>query len=367
MIMVEQRKYYKLSLRTLSPVHIGSGEKAGTKDFIFENGEYYFPDMIKLYREIVNHGEQVVDNYDIFLLGQGNGNRLINFLKENQIKNRNFGGYKIKAHGYEEAEKQQTDKSPIVKLGRMKEVSLFIKDPYGKPYIPGSSMKGAIRTILVNQYFKKDNNRRNSKAIPWGSQHEKRYFDTFNNIRVGDSQTIDIDKLVLAQKTDFSKTKGIDTPLPLTRECIKPLTLITFPVTAVGVEAIQIMDNLMKYAKQHYQEYETLFLNEFPDELNQNSINAPLTNLAPIYLGAGAGLWTKVILSESKNIMKIVSDRSPYKMKMKGKGTLKLTRVGTIRYKLKGKSYALIDNHFNLSEMGRCGFSLKEVERGLKI
>ena len=29
-----------------------------------------------------------------------------------------------------------------------KEISLFVKDVYGKPFVPGSSLKGALRTIL---------------------------------------------------------------------------------------------------------------------------------------------------------------------------------------------------------------------------
>lgn len=44
-----KKQNYEFVLHTLAPVHIGSGVKATSKEFIQENGEYYFPEMDKLY------------------------------------------------------------------------------------------------------------------------------------------------------------------------------------------------------------------------------------------------------------------------------------------------------------------------------
>ena len=42
-------KTFKFTLRTMAPVHIGSGEKYTSQEFIYENDSFYFPDMGKFY------------------------------------------------------------------------------------------------------------------------------------------------------------------------------------------------------------------------------------------------------------------------------------------------------------------------------
>ena len=51
------------------------------------------------------------------------------------------------------------------KLGTINEVAKFIRDPFGSPYIPGSSLKGAIRTILMNT--NPDWNNKNAVDFSW--------------------------------------------------------------------------------------------------------------------------------------------------------------------------------------------------------
>ena len=72
-------------------------------------------------------------------------NRLISFLDDNRVLDRDFGGYRIVETGLE-IDKNNRD----FKLGTINEVAKFMRDPFGSPYIPGSSLKGAIRTILMN-------------------------------------------------------------------------------------------------------------------------------------------------------------------------------------------------------------------------
>ncbi|UUX33730.1 type III-A CRISPR-associated RAMP protein Csm5 [Fundicoccus culcitae] len=361
--MVINRKYYTLHLKTLSPVHIGSGVRTTSKEFIFENDNYYFPDMVKLYSELEKLGDEKVERFEQFMIrNHSNEARLTDFLNNNKIKTRDFGGYSINSSGYEESKAEQTGKTHEKNRAKLKEIHRCIKDPYGKPYIPGSSLKGAIRTILVNQKFKKDNRGRgkyteaNYNAIPWGSKKNQPFFDIFNNIRVSDSDSVELDRLILAQKIDFSKKQNVDSPLPLTRECIKPFTNIFFTVTAVGDEAIDLMDNYSEMANSQNNEYENFFLSEFPSDLKQ----AKMKNT--IYIGAGSGLWTKTLLSESNNIIKEVNYRAPKKMNMVGKGTLKLTRGPNVVYKVNGNQRKLVNNKLNLYEMGKCAFVLKEKE-----
>lgn len=43
--MKNDYRTFKLSLLTLAPIHIGNGEKYTSKEFIYENKKFYFPDM----------------------------------------------------------------------------------------------------------------------------------------------------------------------------------------------------------------------------------------------------------------------------------------------------------------------------------
>lgn len=359
-------KRYLFTLRTLAPVHIGSGEIYTQKEYIYENKQYYFPDMGKLYQAIVKHGDPAVAKFEGFLMQSGNKNslqkpRLSNFLNDANIKDRDFGGYYIKATGQEISEEQVKNQhgkpTGQMRSGNLNDIASFIKDPYGNPYIPGSSLKGAIRTILVNEKFKKDNNKDNRFNIPWGASNNKPFNDIFNNIRVSDSQALAPTDLILAQKIDFSKIKRVPNPLPIHRESIKPFTEVNFTITVVGEEAISLMDNLGAMARSHDKEYQSFFLTDFPEKYNQEFVQPPL------YLGAGSGVWTKTLLSESDTVMKSIRRRTERtKTKMVGKGVLKLTKAQNVKYRFKDSIRVLVKNDQNFFEMGKCMFVIKSID-----
>ncbi|WP_413770067.1 type III-A CRISPR-associated RAMP protein Csm5, partial [Vibrio vulnificus] len=102
-----------------------------------------FPDMPTLYKRMCELGLQ--EDFEEYLMGKGKRD-LRAFFDQHQIKETDFGGYRIKETKYETEVK-----------GKLNNIVTFIKDAYGNPYIPGSSLKGAIRTILVNRHFHTDN------------------------------------------------------------------------------------------------------------------------------------------------------------------------------------------------------------------
>ena len=363
--MQRQTKRYQFILRTVAPVHIGSGETYTPKEYIYEKGQYYFPDMGKLYQEIEKAGEAKVTMFEGFLMQNGSQGsrqspRLINFLRDSNIPSRDFGGYAIKETGHEVAEtsanRHGSQSTVPTRVGRLNEVAAFIKDPYGNPYIPGSSLKGAVRTILINEVFKVDNNRNARFAIPWGAQRDRAFSDIFHDIRVSDSQPIPTEKLILAQKWDYSAIKGEARALPVHRESLKPFTEVLFTLTAEGAEAISLLDSLGKYANQHYAHYKEHFLNDFPDRYIQSHVQYP------IYLGAGSGVWTKTFIDEAKKNKEAFSRG---KMRMVRNGVLKLTKAPNVAFMVKAERRNLIANPDFFYEMGKCMFYLKEFnERG---
>lgn len=327
--MEQQYHEYQLRLLTLAPVHIGDGEKYSAKNYIYEDNQYYFPNMGKLYLNLNNQQKESFEGF----LASPRHDRLIDFLHQENIANRDFGGYKIKATGFE-----------TEKHGRLNEIQTFVKDPYGNPYIPGSSLKGALRTILVNEKFKTD-------QINWGGND-----DIFNEIRVSDSDPIDFEKLAIVQKWDLNRKKTDPKALPLFREALMPMTKVNFTITTSTERAAKLIDSLMECAKQFYRRYHERFLKDFLDSYLQKNVRAPL------YLGAGSGLWSKV---DHHNVdIRQIQRRTPRKMKMKGNGVLKLTKYAQTSYFVKKNGervkWPTIRNKFGYYEMGKCGFKIIE-------
>ncbi|MFJ6942692.1 MAG: type III-A CRISPR-associated RAMP protein Csm5 [Limosilactobacillus mucosae] len=325
---------YRLRLIAMAPVHIGSGETYTAKNYIYENENYYFPNMGKMYLKLRQY-PGVVEAFEKFLVNPSRrSNRLVDFLHQYKIMDRDFGGYKIPETGYESA-----------KRGHLNEIHAFVKDGYGNAYIPGSSLKGALRTILVNERFGNDN-------IAWGGVD-----DIFNEIRVSDSEPISVDKLRIVQKWDLNRKKFEPKGLPLFREAIRPQTKIDFTITTTTVRAEKLIDQLPQMAKRFYERYEKQFLCDFPDKYVQ-----PNHFLAPLYLGAGSGLWTKVDYEHVD--LRGIQRRSYWKMKLKGKGVMKLTcyKRQSLKQIENGKQvkYMLINNDDHYYEMGKCGFKLQK-------
>ena len=130
-------KNYTIELTTLAPVFIGSGEQLGKKEYIYNKYEKkaWIFDRKTLYKHILE--ENLSDAYERYMLGK-NGDLYV-WMKENNISK---SKYSIWA-------KYCLDCSYAELSERNRDISLFVKDPHGLPYIPGSSLKGAIRTVLL--------------------------------------------------------------------------------------------------------------------------------------------------------------------------------------------------------------------------
>lgn len=343
-------KRYELNLITLAPVHVGSGEVRSSREFIYENKAYYFPEMDKVYLALNRKNPLLAKNFEDYLYynsqNKHKSKRLIEFFREKQIRDRDFGGFTIKETG-EEVDGNNTGN------GRLNEVHLFMRDANKNAYIPGSSLKGGLRCIFESEYFK-------SSRIPWGAKKGKPFNDIFNNIRVEDSAPISTKSLAIVRKIDYSLEKGEPHSLPTYRESLRPLTSIKFHITAVD-SGIKLMNELVRLSQKRYERYTDFYLKHYPSEYVQN--NFP--GYGSLYLGAGSGLWTKFNLSDQKSVREIINEkqniRNP-RMRMKGKGVFKLTRYPDKRVKFGKNMVSLINNQKNYYEMGKCNFFIKVVE-----
>ena len=371
--MKTKYRKFKLTLWTLGPVHIGSGQLHTAREYILEGDEYYFPDMTLLYDELIKRG--IDEKFQKFLIDSENKtNRIRDFLAEHGITKRDFGGYRLKATGLENPkEENATRNQETTNPGEINGVHQFMRDCYGNPYVPGSSLKGAIRTILMNTHwhstdFKQENKKgeivENKKAIPWGPTRRQRYKelepfdDIFNEIRVSDSQPLTNDDLILVQKWDFTPDDTKPHSLSIYREALRPGTKMEFEIiTALGFKdgrAGELVASLGEYAQKFYfgvtedegyEGYKDFFLKKFPNHLIQNNLSYPL------YLGGGSGAWTKTVFRQADG------EVQKRHKKMSERGALKLTKAPFLT--VEGE-IELINNAENFYEMGKTCFTITE-------
>ena len=360
--MKTEYRTFQFSLLAMAPIHTGSGDKYTSREFIYEDGYFYFPDMGKFYNRMVEKGyDQKFERFLQERKPRASNNRLISFLLDNRISDRDFGGYIIKETGLETEENDNDSK-----LGAINEVVKFMRDPFGTPYIPGSSLKGAIRTILMNTNPDWNNKKvvdtrgkrpkENKNMISWGAKKGKEFNDLFNAIRVSDSKPFSNESLILVQKWDCSAKSLKVKPLPLYREAIAPLTKVEFTITTTTAEAATLIEKLEDKALEFYKGYNNFFLKDFPEDKIQDNIDYP------IYLGAGSGAWTKTIFKQANGI---IQDRhkKPVQTKMKGKGVLKLTKAPILKQDDSVQPSKLIKNDESFYEMGKANFMIKEITK----
>lgn len=353
--MKTEYRTFQFSLLSMAPIHIGNGEKYTSREFIYENGYFYFPDMGKFYNRMVEKGyDQEFERFLQETKPSARNNRLISFLLDNRISDRNFGGYRIIETELETDNKQ-------LRGGALNQVSKFMRDAFGNPYIPGSSLKGAIRTILMNTNPDWNNKnvvkdkKENKSLIPWGAKKGQNYDDLFNAIRVSDSKPFSNESLILVQKWDCSAKTSLAKPLPLYREALTPGKIINFKITTTTKEAGELIEKLGEKAFEFYNDYKIFFLKDFPENKIQPNIQYP------IYLGAGSGAWTKTLFQQADGILQ--KRYSRMKTKMVGKGVLKLTKAPRKSVKTTQATRKLIINDESFYEMGKANFMIKEFTK----
>lgn len=126
----------KIKLNIITPVFIGSGEDYYPQDFfIDEDDRFYFIDRERFLKTIEKKGL-----FEEFLQVSGDIGRLLGFIDDNFEKSA--------AKDVVDVEKEVADE---LFETYSRPIKAFIKDGYYfKPYIPGSSLKGAIRTAILD-------------------------------------------------------------------------------------------------------------------------------------------------------------------------------------------------------------------------
>ena len=137
---------HKFNLQVFSPLTIGSGaELSPYADFFLRNGKAYYVNQQRIERKLEKE-PHLIDVYVREIRRGMDNNRsdfdLYDFLEEElNIDTSTFASAKVFGYSFEDDNSQQKN-----------EVKQIIREAE-KPYIPGSSLKGAIRTAMLYDWL----------------------------------------------------------------------------------------------------------------------------------------------------------------------------------------------------------------------
>lgn len=303
---IKNYKVYRMSLTTLSPIFIGSGEELNKSMYVYNNREIMIIDERKLIKELLLRKGL----YEGFLNECYSGNlNLTNFLEKHLNGYKDMDIYKYKIMSY----------SDVKTNSKFNNINTFIKSSNGKPYIPGSSIKGAIRTAIIygeimnnknkyNNIFKDIVNYRNKYNEGYIVDNISNHFNIkniFKNIAVSDTNDINIDNLCICKRYDISNHIEVGHELPIYMELLKPCLKFNFLLTLYSSFSI---NDLSKYFNNFYNynmNDNTLYsnylsiINVFRDKAVKNPHNLYLNydNMIPnIFIGGVNGFLTKSVI-----------------------------------------------------------------------
>jgi CRISPR-associated protein Csm5 len=151
----------KLKLHTISPVHIGSGKSLEPFEYIIDNDIYYRLDQKKAFNLALQKHPDFPDKFSKWL---EDTDRKLHKTKDNAEQSRirsNFNfkyfceyvlqDYELSERIIKEAYSYKCD-LPFGLQGK-KQVNELLKEENNKIFIPGTTIKGAIRTILMWRAF----------------------------------------------------------------------------------------------------------------------------------------------------------------------------------------------------------------------
>jgi len=314
---------FRVSLTTVSPVYIGASnaEKLSKRECIFDrnNGILYIPDLPQLIEAIEKKGR--LNDFETFLLQeqsqQGDRVTLRDFLRNINLPlqpDAPWVRYRL-----------QTASAEYTAFNT---INCFIKNAQGQPYIPGSSIKGAIRTALLAARSREEDLLRmtqNAEMNPknkWPGPEEyplrslrfiteeRKRNDAVNDllraVQISDSSPFSLDSLVVCKKLELSSngevhgdTQGARTGRsspPLYRECLLPEEETHFYITIDNNIARGLLS--LDQITQALEAWFALQRKRYDDQFQWDTV--PLHGMdcpgIPIILGGGVGFQSKSLV-----------------------------------------------------------------------
>ena len=308
---------FDLILKTRSPIFIGCGKSITKKEYIFDSSknEVRFLDEEKFFTYLAEH--DLADAYEGYIM-EKNGRDMRDFLQnvcrisESELESIT----RVRISGADAADARHS----------LKAIHRFVRDGWGNVYIPGSSIKGALRIALLKAMILKDQKpnaesaqylRELEKAVDSADRKmdthppfDEMYFHTLKlkraqdgivkhsdsinsilqGIRVSDSEPIPDKNMCLTTKVDES-VNGSWHKINLFRESIKPGVEIRCTLT---LDQSILRDRI---TPKDIEQAIAVFSGHYEDTvLRRYKKTNNVMNSKTILLGGGVGFQSKTIL-----------------------------------------------------------------------
>lgn len=287
-----------------SPLHIGSGRVCGKKEYLFNpnSNTVQMLDMDAFLSLILRRS--LADRYEAFVFS-GNSN-LYKFLRDNGISEEIASVCRYRVSAADALDDSHS----------LKEIHTFVRNGENNVYIPGSSIKGALRTVLLSQMMQREkkgvwpDDKRKAQNARQMATLEGEYLNTLSlkerngasandavnsimrGIQISDSLPVQDEAVILVGKND-ANPEGDAKKLPLCRECLRPGTVIRTRLTLDQsvlhgkISAESIMQAIAEFHDYYQRTYASRF--DLPDHA------AIVGGKNCLILGGGSGFFAKTV------------------------------------------------------------------------
>jgi len=129
------RTVYRCDLQVLTALHVGSGDKLKENfDFFLQGKKIYIVNSSKMFSSVEKLGVERIMEFSLAMENKEAGS----WLQKNGIRLGDIAAYFVTFNG---------GKAP-------NEINAQLRDGFGTPLIPGSSLKGALRTAILRKLAK---------------------------------------------------------------------------------------------------------------------------------------------------------------------------------------------------------------------
>jgi len=316
MIKVDHLAKYQLTLTTRSPVFIGSGLEVTKKEYYFDQRKkkVYILNLEKFINLIID--KDLLDAYEAYILRGAYNLYLADFLRDHKVSQAELED--ITDYTIDSADALPPEHT-------LKGIKLFMRNARQRPFIPGSSLKGALRTVILAKMLLDDDSRRGENARLFLSavrnqqpsyrnyakqateQLEESYINTLGlnrkrsedavnsimrGILISDSQPIlEKDAMILCGKNDLS-VSGYTKSLNVVRECLRPNLKVSFDLCADSSVPGGIN---VDYIKEAIRDFGSFYADHFSSKFKKPINDTAEKFQDTLVLGGGSGFFSKTL------------------------------------------------------------------------
>ena len=297
-------KKYKFVFNTVGPVFVGSGQNLKKKEYIFDEkkGRVKIIDVNKMLGFICKD-KNLMRDYEKLMMSGDKNDDLQSFFNDHKISEKDYKNWILR-------------ECNVKGNFNREDINTFVRDGRGEAYIPGSSLKGMFRTVILSYLIRHadeeyKNEMRARVAEDLSDEHldevdkemsvkflhskltDSDRKDMVNSIMRGliisDSKKIADKNMALYKKFDMS-VKGEGHSLNLVRECVDFKVKIETTITIDTTIFPYTKDELFKMFEEFTEYYEGILEKKFIGYPKHSMSNKRF------FLGGGAGFISKTDL-----------------------------------------------------------------------